>query len=151
MELIDPNGHTLHVIRSEAAARAVVERWRATLTEAQSAGDKRREQSRDVLPAAEFFVLLRQARVLHKHTGTADPLQQTVDQISANPAFAQCRLLKRILVAIVAGGDFRRAEATSLDASTHALVLALLDLREEGVRSPQAWNDAIAAVEAASL
>lgn len=119
--------------------------------DAQSAGDKRRDQSRDVVSAAEFFVMLRQTLLLREHTGIADPLQQTVDQISANPAFAQSRLLKRILVALTSGGDFRRAETTSLDASTHALVLALLDLRQEGARSQQDWSDAIVAVEAASL
>lgn len=79
-----------------------------------------------------------------------DPLQHAVDQIRANPAFAQSQLLKRILVAMVTGGNFRRAEATALDASTHALVMSLLELRRTGARSRQSWSDAIGAAEAAS-
>jgi len=116
----------------------------------QSAGAKRIEQSRDELSAAEFFVLLRQAVRFREQPAFADPLQQAVDQINANPAFSQARLLRRILVALVAGGDFRRAETTALDASTHALVLALLELRRTGTRSRQDWNDAIEAAAPAS-
>lgn len=115
----------------------------------QSAGARRRDQSRDVLPAAEFFVMLRQVVTFREQPGIADPLQHAVDQINANPAFSQSQLLKRILVALVAGGDFRRAEATALDASTHALVMSLLELRRTGARSPQAWNDAIEGTESA--
>ncbi|MPZ45692.1 MAG: hypothetical protein GEV05_20330 [Betaproteobacteria bacterium] len=116
----------------------------------QTAGARRAEQSRDVLSAAEFFVTLRQAVTFREQAAIQDPLQHAVDQIKANPAFAQSRLLKRILVALVTGGDFRRAEATALDASTHALVMALLELRRAGARSRQDWNDAIEAAEAAS-
>ena len=116
----------------------------------QSAGARRRDQSRDVLSAAEFFVMLRQVVTFREQPGTADPLQHAVDQINANPAFAQSRLLKRILVALVTGGDFRRAEASALDASTHALAVSLLELHRTGARSGQAWNDAIDAAEAAS-
>ena len=109
----------------------------------QNAGARRAEQSRDVLSAAEFFVLLRQTVRFREQPAFVDPLQQTVDQINANPAFAQAQLLRRILVALVTGGNFRRAEATALDASTHALVLALMQLRRTGTRSRQDWNDAI--------
>jgi hypothetical protein len=116
----------------------------------QSAGAKRRDQSRDVLSAAEFFVVLRQVVSFREQPAIADPLQHAVDQISANPAFAQSQLLKRILVALVTGGNFRRAEATALDASTHALVMSLLELRRTGARSSQSWSDAIEAAEAAS-
>jgi len=114
-----------------------------------SASAKGMNQSRDVLSAAEFFVVLRQAVSFREQPEISDPLQHAVDQINANPAFAQAQLLRRILVALVTGGEFRRAEATSLDASTHALVLALLELRRTGIRSRQDWNDAIAAAQAA--
>ena len=116
----------------------------------QSAGAKRRDQSRDVLSAAEFFVMLGQVVSFREQPGIADPLQHAVDQINAHPAFAQSQLLKRILVALVTGGDFRRAEATALDAPTYALVMSLLELRRTGARACQAWNEAIEAAEAAS-
>jgi hypothetical protein len=115
-----------------------------------SAGGRRGDQARDVLSAAEFFVMLRQVVGFREQPAIADPLQHAVDQISANPAFAQSQLLKRILVGLITGGDFRRAEATALDASTHALVISLLELRRRGAVSSQSWNDAIQAAEAAS-
>ena len=118
--------------------------------DAQSAGAKHREQSRDVLSAAEFFVMLGQVVKFREQPAIADPLQHAVDRIRANPAIAQSQLLKRILGALVAGGDFRRAEASALDASTHALVMSLLEVRRTGARSPQDWDEAIEAVEAAS-
>jgi hypothetical protein len=115
-----------------------------------SAGARRQAQSIDVVPAAEFFVILRQVVGFREQAAILDPLQHAVDQIRNNPAFAQSRLLQRILVALVKGGDFRRAEATALDSSTHALVLALLDLRQTGTRSGEDWSNAIEAAEAAS-
>jgi hypothetical protein len=116
----------------------------------QSEGTKRRDQSRDVLSAAEFFVVLGQVVRFREQPAIGDPLQHAIDQIRANPAFAQSQLLKRILVALVTGGSFRRAEATALDASTHALVMSLLELHRTGARSSQSWSDAIEAAEAAS-
>ena len=115
-----------------------------------SAGAKRRDQSKDVTSAAEFFVMLRQVVSFREQPAIGDPLKHAVDQIRVNPAFAQSQLLKRILVALVTGGDFRRAEATALDASTHALALSLLELRRTGARPNQSWSDAIEAAEAAS-
>ena len=117
----------------------------------QSAGTERTDQCTDVLSAAEFFVILRRHVVSYRERpAIGDPLQHAVDQISANPAFAQSQLLKRILVALVTGGNFRRAEASALDASTHALVMSLLELRRTGARSSQSWSHAIEAAEAAS-
>ena len=54
----------------------------------QSAGGKRRDQSRDVLSAAEFFVTLEQVVSFREQPAIGDPLQHAVDQIRANPAFA---------------------------------------------------------------
>ena len=116
----------------------------------QSPGAKRREHSTDVLSAAEFFVMLGRVVRFREQPGIPDPLQHAVDRISANPAIAQSQLLKRILGALVTGGDFRRAEASALDASTHALVMSLLKVRRTGARSRHAWDEAIEAVEAAS-
>jgi hypothetical protein len=114
-----------------------------------SAGDKRRSGSRDVLSAPEFFDALRGVVAYREQPRVDDPLREAVDQIACNPAFAQSRLLRRILVALVSGGEFRRAEAAMLDASTQALVLGLIDLRAAGTRSPEEWILAIDAAQAA--
>ena len=116
-----------------------------------SAGDRRIAQSKDVLSATEFFEALRQVVGFREQPAIADPLQHAVDQIVTNPAFAQSRLLKRVLVALVKGGEFRRAEASALDASTYALVMTVLELHRSGARSDQDWLDAIEAAEAASV
>ena len=114
----------------------------------QSAGDRRRSESRDSLTAAEFFDTLHRVVAFREQPHIADPLQHTVDQIVRDPAFAQSRLLKRILVALVRGGDFRRAEAAMLDAPTQALAIALIDLHRAGTRPAQDWNRAIDAAGA---
>ncbi len=115
-----------------------------------TAGERRSAQARDLLTAAEFFDLLRQVVAFREQPAVADPLQHAVDQIANNPAFAQSRLLKRILAALVGGGEFRRAEAATLDASTQALALSLIDLQRAGTRSRHDWTRALAAAEAAT-
>jgi hypothetical protein len=115
-----------------------------------TAGESRRSGARDLLTAAEFFETLSRVVAFREQPNVDDPLQTVVDQIASNPAFAQSRLLKRILIALVGGGEFRRAEAAMLDASTQALVLGLIDLRRAGTRSPEAWMRAIDAAEAAT-
>jgi hypothetical protein len=115
-----------------------------------SAGARRTAMSKDLLSAAEFFEVLRQVVAFREQPTIAHPLQHAVDQIATHPAFAQSRLLKRVLVALLRGGEFRRAEAATLDASTHALAVALMDLHRSGAVSDQEWVRAIEAAEAAS-
>ena len=120
------------------------------LQEEQTAGDKRRAQSIDSLSAEEFFETLRSVVAFREQPAIADPLQQVVDQICKDPAFAQSRLLSRILIALMTGGQFRRAEAAMLDSATQSLVIALMDLHRAGTRSHQDWNRAIEAAQAVS-
>ena len=116
----------------------------------QSAGDRRRAQSNDSLSAEAFFETLRSVVGFREQPAIADPLQHTVDQIGKNPAFAQSRLLRRILIALERGGESRRAEAATLDTATQALVIALLDLHRAGTRPHQDWDSAIEAAQAVS-
>jgi hypothetical protein len=116
----------------------------------ENAGTRRTQQSKDLLTAVEFFETLRHVVGFREQPLIADPLQHAVDQIGTNPAFAQSRLLKRILVGLVTGGEFRRAEAATLDAATQSLVIALIDLHGAGTRPRQDWVRAIEAAEAAS-
>lgn len=99
------------------------------------------------MEAADFFSLVRRVVGFSKYEAIADPLEAAVSQISSNPAFAQSRLLRRVLVALVTGGEFRRAEAAGLDAPTCRLVIALVDLRVTGVPGQQAWLDALTVAE----
>lgn len=107
------------------------------------------DRSNDVLTAPEFFSLVRRVIGFREQPPIPDPLSAAVSQIASNPAFAQSRLLNRILVALVSGGEFRRAEAAALDAPTCTLVIALLELRSTGAQSRQVWVDAVAAADAA--
>lgn len=111
--------------------------------------DTMRAPSSDVLSAPEFFSLVRRVIGFRAQSPIPDPLAAAVAQITSNPAFAQSRLLNRILSALVDGGEFRRAEAAALDAPTCALVLALVDLRSGGSQGRQNWVDAVAAAKAA--
>ena len=115
----------------------------------ETAGARRNAQSRDVLSTVEFFEVLRHVVGFREQPAIADPLQHAVEQIRNNPAYAQSRLLTRILTACMTGGEFRRAEAATLDAATQSLVIALLDLRLASARSEQDWRSAIEAAEAA--
>jgi len=109
-----------------------------------------REASRgDVLPAADFFLLVRRVVGFAVRAPIVEPLSVAVAQISANPEFSQSRLLKRILVALVHGGDFRRAEVAGLDAPTSRLVIALVDLRVAATVSHETWLAAVISTTAA--
>ena len=71
---------------------------------------------------------------------------------AGRPAFAQSRLLTRILVALTYGqGEFRRAEVAALDAGTYAMVIALMDAFGAGTTTRAAWEQAVTAARAAEL
>ncbi len=72
--------------------------------------------------------------------------------IEQNPAFAQSRLLTRILVALTyQQGEFRRAEVAALDAGTYAMVIALMDAFGPGRRRVRTWEQAVSSARAAEL
>ena len=71
-------------------------------------------------------------------------------RIEANPAYAQSRLLTRILSALTyEQGDFRRAEIAALDAETLAMVIALMDICAAGTSTREQWLRAVDAALAA--
>jgi hypothetical protein len=108
--------------------------------------------ARELLSAPQFFKLVRDALRFRSRAVTIDPLLTAVDQVKLNPAFAQSRLLLRVLCALPSQtGEFRRAEVAALDAPTLALVIDLIDLHEASTRSAQDWGSAIADAEASSL
>jgi hypothetical protein len=102
------------------------------------------------LSAAQFQEALRQVPRYRERPVIGDPLASAVTRIELNPAFAQSRLLTRILVALTyQEGEFRRAELGALDAETFAMVINLMDAFVSGSSSRAAWEAAVASAKAA--
>lgn len=104
----------------------------------------------DVMTLSEFQDELRRTARWHADGTLDNPLAVTLQRIRSNPAFAQSRLLARILQAVSSdSGEFRRAEVSSLDTAALRLVVALLNAARAGVHTRAEWLDAAAAAESA--
>ena len=107
----------------------------------------------ELLSAARFQEELRRvARFFRSRLPVGDPLDATVRKIEQNPAFAQSRLLTRILAAFTyQQGEFRRAEVSALDAETLVMVVTLMDVHAAGTSTREEWVRAADAAKAAQL
>lgn len=107
----------------------------------------------ELLSAVRFQEELRRvARFFRSRLPVGDPLEATVRKIEQNPAFAQSRLLTRILAALTyQQGEFRRAEISALDADTLAMVVTLMDVHAAGTSTREEWVRAADAAKAAQL
>lgn len=106
----------------------------------------------ELLSPAQFQEELRHVPRYRQHPAIADPLASALARIEANPAFAQSRLLTRILVALTyQEGAFRRAEVGALDAETFAMVITLMDAYGSKAGPRAAWEEAVASARAAEL
>ena len=106
----------------------------------------------ELLSPAQFQDELRHVLRFREHPAIGDPLAYAVKRIQLNPAFAQSRLLTRILVALTyEEGAFRRAEIGALDAETFAMVITLMDAYGSGAAPRAAWEEAVASARAAEL
>lgn len=104
----------------------------------------------ELMSAVQFQEALRHVIRFRQQLPIADPLAEAVKRIEQNPAFAQSRLLTRILDALAyQQGVFRRAEITALDAETFAMVIALMDAHAAGTSTRAAWEHAVEAARAA--
>jgi hypothetical protein len=104
------------------------------------------------LSPAQFQVALRDVVRFREQLPVLDPLASVVKRIEQNPAYAQSRLLTRILVALTyEEGEFRRAELGALDAETCAMVITLMDAFGAGTSTRAAWEQAVAAARSAEL
>ena len=102
------------------------------------------------LSGAQFQDALRQVVRFREQPLVGDPLVSAVKLIEQNPAFAQSRLLTRILVALTyQEGVFRRAEIGALDAETFAMVITLMDAFASGSSPRSAWVGAVDSARAA--
>lgn len=105
-----------------------------------------------MLSAAEFQEALRHVIHYRPQLPVTDPLAAAVHKIEQNPAFSQSRLLTRILNALTyQKGEFRRAEITSLDAETFAMVITLMDAFAAGTYTTAERQRAVEAAAAAEL
>jgi hypothetical protein len=106
----------------------------------------------ELLSAVRFQEELRRVARFGSRLPVGDPLAAAVRRIEQNPAFAQSRLLTRILAALIhQEGEFRRAEIAALDADTLAMVIALMEVHAAGTSTREEWVDALDAARAAQL
>lgn len=107
----------------------------------------------DLLSIARFQDELRRAaKFFRPRLPAADALAEAVKKIQSNPAFAQSRVLTRILSALTyQEGEFRRAEASLLDSDTLFMVLTLMDGYAAGTPVREEWIRAVDAARAAEL
>jgi hypothetical protein len=97
----------------------------------------------------QFEAELRHVARLSVKCNAENPLKAAVQTIRGNPAFAQSRLLGRIVSAVASeAGEFRRAEASAFDSETLALVVALMNVHREGTICEADWLEAAKEVAA---
>ena len=106
----------------------------------------------ELLSPARFEEELRRVARFRPRVPFVGTLDAAVRKIEANPAFAQSRLLTRILTALVhREGEFRRAELSALDVASLDIVIALMDACAAGTSTREDWVRAVDAAKAAQL
>lgn len=104
------------------------------------------------LSISRFLEELRRVPRYGRAQPIGDPLAAAVRRIENSPAFAQSRLLTRILAALTyQQGEFRRAEVAALDSETLAMVITLMDVRAAGTSTQEDWVHAVDAARVAEL
>ncbi|HZM47203.1 MAG TPA: hypothetical protein VFC14_20460 [Burkholderiales bacterium] len=116
----------------------------------ESAGSKRAANGVELLSVIQFQDELRRVSRFTPRPPTPDALVAVVHKIEQNPAFAQSRLLTRILAALTyQEGGFRRAEAATLDAGSLAMAVTLMDDYAAGTSAREDWVRAVDTARAA--
>lgn len=106
----------------------------------------------ELLSLARFEEELRRVARFRPRVPFVGPMDAAVKKIEANPAFAQSRLLTRILTALAhSEGEFRRAELSALDVGALDIVIALMDASAAGTSTREDWARAASAAQAAQL
>ncbi len=73
-----------------------------------------------------------------------NPLDVAAKRIETNPAFAQSRLLTRLLAGMASQrGEFRLTEISVFDRETLTVIVALLNAHDAGTASPADWQRAV--------
>ena len=104
----------------------------------------------ELLSAARFQEELRRVARYRPRVAVGNPLDFAIKKITDNPAFAQSRLLARVLIALNGGeGEFRRAELATFDSDTLDVVITLMERRAAGTFPSGDWACAADAAKAA--
>ena len=115
-----------------------------------SVGSKRAANDIELLSIIQFQEELRRVGRFTPRPPTPDALVAVVHKIEQNPAYGQCRLLTRLLAALTyQEGDFRRAEAATLDAGSLAMAVTLMDDHAAGIGAREDWIRAVDTARAA--
>ena len=105
----------------------------------------------EVMSVLEFGDELRRVGRYSARPSSANPLSQVVQMIKDNPAFAQSRLMLRVLTALAyQRGEFRRPEASALDSVTLSLAIQLFNAAGAGSIPQADWVNAVTATEMAA-
>ena len=113
-------------------------------------GAKAEAAAREILSVTRFQEELRLGTQALKPPAITTALAEVVKSIELNPAFAQSRLLARVLSALISqAGEFRRAEVFALDSKARALVIALMDAFAAGIPGRDEWQRAMDSANAA--
>jgi hypothetical protein len=121
-----------------------------TLVSEETAGSRRAANEVELLSIIQFQDELRRLSRFTPRPPTPDALVAVVNKIEQNPAYAQSRLLSRILGALTYQvGDFRRAEAAGLDAGSLAMAVTLMDDYAAGTGAREDWVRAVDTARAA--
>jgi hypothetical protein len=106
----------------------------------------------ELLSISGFQEELRRTTRVRPGPATESPLDAAVKKIAKNPAFAQSRLLTRVLAGLTyQQGVFRRAEIAAFDSETLAMVIALMDVQAAGSATREQWISAVDAATAAEV
>ena len=111
---------------------------------------KAQAAAKEILSVTRFQEELRLGVQSLAPPAIASALAEVVKSIELNPAFAQSRLLTRVLSALISqAGEFRRAEVFAFDSKTRALVIALMDAFAAGIPGRDEWQRAVDSANAA--
>ena len=98
----------------------------------------------ELLSIPRFLDELRHVTRFRSSPPIGDPLDAAVRRIENNPAFAQSRILTRLLSALTyERGEFRRAEVAAFDSETLAMAIALMDAHIAGTSTREEWKGAV--------
>ena len=115
-----------------------------------SVGSKGVANETELLSLVQFQDELRRVGRFTPRPPTVGVLAVVVLKIQQNPAYMQSRLLTRILAALTyQEGEFRRAEASSLDADSLAMAVTLMDDHAAGTSAREDWIRAVDSARAA--
>lgn len=95
----------------------------------------------EMLHLDAFLDIIRHAtRFMPESAAKTSPLDRAAEKIERDPAFAQSRVLSRVLAALVEGGGrFRRADAAVFDAETLRIIIDLVRSKSAGTAPPTEW------------